>query len=200
MIGSRKIRNLFGVLGLSIGTSFGVEMDCGKITPRFCPTLSEAQSDTQKFAAVIMFVQPEYPEVDSSCTGVDPKNDTTGKCGNDTAYYAFVRAKLVEYGEDLLTTYELWDVENPSQLLTSTSVPIRTFYVIATKATLVNVSREDYVFKVDLYEEPGPAKIQAQGRGTTYREIIGAKAFLINGRRLDARTRSMGPKMIRPLQ
>jgi hypothetical protein len=192
------IRTLTVVLGLSVSASFGLEVDCTKITPRFCATLTEAQSDTQKIAAVIVLVHPEYPTVDSACIGVDPKHDTTGKCGNDSAYYASVRTKLMEYAEDLLNSYELWDARNPSQLFLPPSEPISAFHIIATKATLVNASREDYVFKIDRYEEPGPARIRTLGRGTAYREKTEADAFQINGRKLGGRVSNQIPRMTRP--
>lgn len=182
LAGSRMVGKFLYAFGLSMGISFGGNSDCGIIAPSLCSMLDQAESDNQKFGAVITINHPDYPADDSTCKGLNPNTDSTIKCPTDSNF-ALVRAKLLEYANSLLTSHDLWDVRNPSQRIPIPNEPTMYFHVSATKATLIDVSRENYIFRVDLFVEDGPVGIRPVGimdlRSATKADAI----YLINGRK-----------------
>jgi hypothetical protein len=187
----KRVLFLVAVLG-GMMSSFATEVACTtKVDPAFCKMLKQTNADSDTFSVSIYFFLPTK-DTSEYCRNRDPKQDTNGQCslnGYDSAYYA----KLKSDAHTMFTNFELWDAKHPTVRLTSPSsgTPYHRG-LVATKATLVEVLKEEYVSTIEDWEDYGPAKIISHAATRTEGMRNQGKFFLPNGKVISTKVPFLG--------
>jgi hypothetical protein len=168
-------------------------LDCSKLTEAMCKALTASKSDADTFSVTIAFYGPPR---DPACRNVDPRTDTTGKCGSgwDSTY----RAKLKTESARLFTDFELFDSRHPEKRLPVPAEAVDAYTgIMATRATLIRISVEDeFVSIIEPWTYHGSLGIR-RGSASSLASPRNPGTYLINGKSVPAVKRMPSLRMHR---